>query len=72
MTMSSLDLLLLYPASCPGCVLSPSTWDTAPGSRPGHILGAILLKKKWESIAIALPPSFDGTDKPRRVAGGAR
>ena len=36
----------------------------------------ILLKKKGESIAIALPTSFDGTDKPRASSitqsGGAR
>ena len=42
----------------------------------GSAPGAILLKKKGESIAIALPPSFDGTDKPRASSitqsGGAR
>ena len=72
MTMSSLDFSLPYPALCPGDVLPPSTWDTAPGSRAGHIPGAILLKKKGESTAIALPTSFSGTQTHTHVAGGAR
>lgn len=51
---------------------STSTRYSGVGARVGQIPGALLLKKKWESIAIALPPSFDGINKPRRVAGGAR
>lgn len=55
------------PTGIPPGIPSPSTWDTNPGSRPGQIPGSILLKKKGESIAIALPTSFGGTDKPRVV-----
>ena len=78
--MSSPDFSFPYPALCPArypaCVPPPSTRDTHPGSRPGHIPGSILLKKKGESIAIALPTSFGGTHKPRAPfmaqSGGAR
>ena len=44
---------------------SPSTWYSGMGARVVLIPGALLLKKKGESIAIALPTSFEGTDKPR-------
>lgn len=63
-----------YPTCIPLGVPPPSTRDTNPGSRPGHVPGA-LLKKKRESYAIALPPSFSGTDKPHHwvdQTGGGR
>ena len=60
----------------PTGIPSTSSRYSGVGARVGQILGALLLKKKWESIAIALPPSFDGTDKPRAPfmaqSGGAR
>ena len=50
---------------------SPSTRYSGIGARVGQIPGAILLKKKGESTAIALPTSFGGTQTNARVAGGA-
>lgn len=63
------------PTPNPTGIPSTSTRYSGVGARVGQIPGALLLKKKWESIAIALPPSFGGTDKPcRHMArtGGAR
>ena len=46
---------------------SPSTQCFGVGASPVLILGALLLKKKGESYAIALPASFGGTNTPRAV-----
>ena len=43
---------------------SPSTQCFGVGASPVLILGALLLKKKGESYAIALPTSFGGTNTP--------
>ena len=48
-----------------------STLFPLPVLGRGAARGAILLKKKGESTAIALPTSFGGTQTNARVAGGA-